>query len=481
VNENNMDELNKHWSELKKKDYTETFPAVENWLRNKSTYNNSTKKRRFSIVKDIPLAGKLKLASVLGALILIGLSCNIPVTQNETIGFVLSWSVDKGNKEAIARLEKLGWIDKSQLLVVPEQNISANINKKEDDRLNYKLVIPTANTEELRNFQTDLGTISGINTVELVPLFEQVKRPVYSAALNKLIKVDLNFTSMPEEDLEHHIEEQLKTSGVPVVKFNLDNNPDGRRIIHINTFIDSAQKSRTRNRIRIQDGNDNYRFDSKELENKAKELSEKMKTFKVEININDLIDTEIMKDFAIEMEKHGKEMDKMGKETEKRLKTMTENMKVFKVDINTKQLNEEINREVEKKIKNIDKITITNEGNQEILFNVQKHLDSVLKNINININIPDSLGNMKSFKFNFDGKNNNFNDKELEEMLKDRDDYDPETGNVQIEEENGKIKVKIDKKVKNKEQKMKDPTQKSNEKDIEIIIEKDTVAKSAKN
>src|SRR6266511_6224759 len=82
-----------YWSAVKNEDYGNTFPAVETWL-NRVTDNKPKKERKFVSMKNYFAVNKKRLAYAFIVLALVVVACNMPVTQHETVGHMLTWTAD---------------------------------------------------------------------------------------------------------------------------------------------------------------------------------------------------------------------------------------------------------------------------------------------------------------------------------------------------------------------------------------------------
>lgn len=219
--------LDIYFDELKSKNYDDTFPAAEAWLRtintNLSNHKNKTE-RKFSYmnIKKYFTANKFKLAYTFLILAFVVAACNYPVTQQESAGDVLKWTVSKDNTEAIKQIENFDWF----------KNGEYNVND-DNNYLSYSLVIPKENHENAAAYEKQLETI-GVTTVNLIPLNETVKRPVYSALLNDLFKIDINASNMSDTELSKEIDAQLKNAGIENATVDFEKNKDGHRMVKLN-------------------------------------------------------------------------------------------------------------------------------------------------------------------------------------------------------------------------------------------------------
>jgi len=246
-----------YFSSLKKEDFSGTFPAVESWIREVSIKNqNKNKERNFIKMKNYIWAHKMRLVyTVIVLAILVG-ACSIPVTQNEPIGNVISWTVPAGTSSA--DFSGIPWITKSNL------SISQNNNNgvKEDV---YTVMLPGSTEEQLKNYEHDLEKIKEITTVKVFPLNENVKRPVYAAALHSFFRININASKMTDEELSKEIERQLNEQGIHPITVDFKGDGNGKRTLRL--MLDSTDRTPRDFELRIdQDGN------------KEQVLKEKVKT-----------------------------------------------------------------------------------------------------------------------------------------------------------------------------------------------------------
>jgi phosphoribosylformylglycinamidine (FGAM) synthase PurS component len=169
---------------------------------------------------------KLRLAYTFLILAFVVAACNYPVTQHESAGDVMKWSVSNDNTEAIQKIESMEWLKTGEYNVNVE-----NVNGKEI--VTYNLVLPKENHSSVQDYRNQLESINGVNDVQIIPLNETVKRPVYAVLLNDLFKIDINATNMSDAELEKEITSQLKNAGIEVVTFNFERDKEGRRIVKV--------------------------------------------------------------------------------------------------------------------------------------------------------------------------------------------------------------------------------------------------------
>ncbi|MFA5404002.1 MAG: hypothetical protein WC358_03610 [Ignavibacteria bacterium] len=244
----NKNDLDKFFDSIKEENYRESFNDVENWLRREAGKSfEKPEKSKIYLLKHIFSEGRLKFAYLFLILILVGITSNFSVTRTEPVGIVMSWRVDKQNPEAIKKIDNFDWIDKSKLIVSEDNTEGRQV-------LTYKILIPSANPEEIENLKSELQNVKDIYSVNVIPISEPVKQPIYAVALEKLLKVDYEKNLVNPDDIKRNVFEQLKLAGIQndvdldvpsvgsagkYVNFNFSKKPDSVRIkVHIDAIND---------------------------------------------------------------------------------------------------------------------------------------------------------------------------------------------------------------------------------------------------
>ena len=209
---------------IKKENYDGTFPRAERWLRSVNTNSLNNKERNFNFMKKYFAANKLKLAYSFLILAFLVAACNYPVTQHESIGDVLSWEVTGNNSDAIENIESID--------LLKTGDYTSNIKEVNGKPVwYYNLVLKDLSPEKIAEFKSQLQNIAGVININSVPINETVTRPVYSAALNEIFKININATNKGDEELRAEITEQLKKAGVENMQIELETNTKGNRRI----------------------------------------------------------------------------------------------------------------------------------------------------------------------------------------------------------------------------------------------------------
>ena len=96
----------------------------------------------------------------------------------------------------------------------------------------YTAILANSNREQINTYKKDLESIGGISSLKITPMNYDVKRPLYSAALNNFFSIDINASGMSDQDVENEIQQKLKEQGVDMqVKVRTDDK--GRRDLMI--------------------------------------------------------------------------------------------------------------------------------------------------------------------------------------------------------------------------------------------------------
>jgi len=233
-----------NFASLKSGDYSGSFPKVEKWIREKSIQqNNKQAERKIVKMKNYVLAHKMKLVYTVIALAIIVGACSLPVTQNETIGHVLTWTLPGSSQTN--NIDNLSWVDKSKL------SISDNNNNGKQETI-YTLMLPGSTDEQVQNYQHDLEKNNEVTSIKIFPLSENVKRPVYAAALHSFFRVNINATKMSDEELAKEVQKQLGEDGIQNVSLNIKTDENGKRMVKIN--LENPEKTPKDFELRIDDG-----------------------------------------------------------------------------------------------------------------------------------------------------------------------------------------------------------------------------------
>ncbi len=267
-----MDEYIKR---LKEKKFDESFDKTSEWLiESQNKLQNRKNKRRTIKMKQYLIRHKLQFAIVILFALLIA-ACNYPISQNETMGYVLSWTVPGSeNSLAAESLNKLNWY-KSQDISATVKNINGT------EITEYKLLVQSADDKTVISYKDDLENIKQLTSIKIVPLNQNIKRPVYSAALNTFFKVDISSSKMSDEQVQAELKRQLTEAGFNDINVSYKNDETGRKKLEIK-FPENTNAG------------ENKTLDVNVEDNNGKQVV-KMRTGKPDVDFSKMTDEEIRK------------------------------------------------------------------------------------------------------------------------------------------------------------------------------------------
>jgi hypothetical protein len=302
--------MDKYWNKLKEDNYEDTFDKTSDWLINTEIKLKPQKERKnFSMMTFIK-NNKYKFAFIILILAVFG-ACNYPVMQNDTVGYVVKWSIPAETSGVIASdLTALPWLKNTNLISEAKTTEGNNITE-------YSVILQNTDEKTVMSYKNDLEKIQGIKTIKILPVNESVTRPVYSAVLYSFFKIDIKSNDLSEEEVSRQINTQLKEAGIDGASVYYENTAGGIRRLMIK--MPENQSS---------DGNKKIEVN---IDNKNGREVIKMKTMKDDrADFKNMTDEEIRKyikeknrednlqDREIKIERrNGKVMINVDKETEK--------------------------------------------------------------------------------------------------------------------------------------------------------------------
>ncbi len=399
-NENNLD---KYFDSVRQEKYRESFDEVESWLRRE--VSNSLEKRgtsRITFLKYIFSEGRLKFAYLFIILVLAGITSNFSVTRTEPVGIVMSWSVDKQNPEAIKKIDNFDWIDKSKLIVNEDDSDGKQV-------LTYKVLIPSANMEEIEILKRELENTKDIYSVNLIPISEPVRQPLYAVALEKFFKVNYDKNLANADEIKNNVFEQLKLAGlqndvninVPAsgsagkfVNFDFGKKPDSVRIkVHSDAvkeyYIEKALEDVDKLMAPVQVINDSIlktiiiKVNGEEVNTNAilYEVQRNLDTLHLKLKNSEQNRKERMERFNERKEKFHERMEKFNKNMEKfskKMEKLGEKMKDLEILEKDFYLNEDGELNINIVIPEVPDVDVKN-------FNLEFNSDELGNNIDIRI------------------------------------------------------------------------------------------------
>ena len=234
LNEIEDKSLEHHFNQLKQENYDSTFPEIESWIYKRSlnlqsnqklTVKNQSNERILHKMKHFFFGTKLRLVyTIIAFAVLIG-ACNMPVTQTESAGQMITFTIPKENDDFVSKMNELPWIKNTQ--ITSNENTNNGVAQ-----LLYRIVLPNTTKEQVKAYANELEALGGIVTIKITGMDYDVKRPLYSAALHDILSIDIDATGKSDEELKNEIESKLREQGVDM-KFKFTTGPDGRRDITV--------------------------------------------------------------------------------------------------------------------------------------------------------------------------------------------------------------------------------------------------------
>lgn len=290
----NAEEKNKslehHLNRLKAENYTDSFPAVENWIyKTNIQLENQKTERKLQKMKNFFFAHKLRLVySVIALFVVIG-ACNMPVTQTESAGQMITLVIPAENKSFQEKLTSLPWIKNAQ--------VSSNENTNDGvSQTLYTIILPNATEKEAKTYCKEIEALGNITTIRMKSLNYDLKRPLYSAALDNFFSIKVDATGMSDQELEREVQRQLKEQGVEM-KIGFTTGPDGRRDIFIENPESDKNPKSFEMTIDENNGQEKVKLFQKKADPekfKGKTDTEIKKMVKEELNNPDLKDSDII-------------------------------------------------------------------------------------------------------------------------------------------------------------------------------------------
>lgn len=234
LNEAENKSLEHHFNQLKQENYDSTFPEIESWIfktsvniqsNQKLTDANQSNERTLHKMKYFFFGTKLRLLyTIIAFAVLIG-ACNMPVTQTESAGQMITFTIPKSDGDFVKKMNELSWIKNAQI------TSNENTNNGEEQLL-YRIVLANTTKDQVKAYAKELEALGDIVTIRITGMDYDVKRPLYSAALHDFFSVDINASGMSDDDLKKEMESKLKEQGVDM-KFSVTTSPEGRREIRL--------------------------------------------------------------------------------------------------------------------------------------------------------------------------------------------------------------------------------------------------------
>jgi len=471
IKSNKLD-INKYFEALKAEDYDESFDMVESWLRREQFFNSGkTGKTKAGKIRYYIFAHRAKLAYVVLLFFVTLIVANVKVTSKETLAGVVSWTVDKNNKEAIEKIDKSEWLDKSQLVVDAQTGDDTNLIK-------YKIIVSDDSKLNLEQLKIKLDEIKDLKYVEITPITENVNVPIYAAALHSIFNSDIPDRFVNAEAVKQNVYEQLRFAGVDDDDFDVDyasEAPRSMKLIikipqdslkhkihddimkNINTdkiiqntakMIENLKSQLQENLPRIQEEYGNYyNYDSEKLNKALRKFQIKLDSMKYRFDDKEFEKSmESLKSLDTLGEFINRQVEESIRMNEQQLRLNEDNIRrneeYMRKNEERMQKNEERMREREEELNSLD--TLGDYINEQVEINLEKNLqhlkilDSLGPFIQKQIRIQGDMNfdtakfnrkmekmriKMDSLNFHIKNyKNNNENEDEIKEEKDDDDD-----------------------------------------------------------
>ena len=208
--------LSEAFNQLKNKKHDSSFENLGEWV------NQNTSKP-----KKMKTFYKIAASFVLTAFVLI--ACSIPVQQEEEIGFMIKGISSNPESELMENMTKAKGSFGNQVVMsylVTEENGEAPTHKGE-----VILLLPNADEVEARLKMEQLNSTFNFDTIDLMPIEEEVEKPLYEAALSK---ININFgAEIPEEVIVERFNKMLQEKSNVSGKASLTKDENGNKVVEI--------------------------------------------------------------------------------------------------------------------------------------------------------------------------------------------------------------------------------------------------------
>jgi hypothetical protein len=242
-NERERSRMDKYWDKIKEEKYDGTFERTTKALLRNQTTEPETGLRKKSIMKSFIAEHKYKIIIAVFLALIVG-ACNMPVTQENTVGYAIAWTTKAENQKSVAESTKnLSWT-KNSATSISIKNVGGS------DIAEFNIILQGIEEKTAMSYKTDLERIKEINSVKILPLKESVTRPVYAAALYTFFRTDISSKGKSEAEVKAEIERQLKENGFEnsIVTFE---NVEGKQKLMIK-FPENANMNGKNMEVRVE-------------------------------------------------------------------------------------------------------------------------------------------------------------------------------------------------------------------------------------
>ena len=231
-------DLERYFAPLKEADYGDTFETTRAWLE------RAERRQQDRHAQQQPLGGRIfdyvrghrvRLALTSLLLALVFAACNIPVVEEETLGYTLSGRFrPESAREVMDEVHGLDWVKEVRWGMV--RGAAADRDSQGPLQwLTFVILLPDAALGEVESQMRELEAIAGVSSLETRPMTVEVKRPLYKAAVPPAWRppawkasIRLNDT-ISDAEVERAVEEHLEQLQIHEVEVEIERGEDGTR------------------------------------------------------------------------------------------------------------------------------------------------------------------------------------------------------------------------------------------------------------
>jgi hypothetical protein len=238
-----MSRMDKYWDKIKEEKYEGTFERTTKALLRNQTTEPEKGLRKKSIMKSFIAEHKYKIIIAVFLALIVG-ACNMPVTQENTVGYAIAWTTKAENQKTVSENTKNFAWTKNSATSISIKNVGGS------DIAEFNIILQGIEEKTAMSYKTDLEKIKEINSVKILPLKESVTRPVYAAALYSFFRTDISSKGKSEAEVKAEIEKQLRDNGFDnsIVTFD---NVDGKQRLMIK-FSENANMNGKNMEVRVE-------------------------------------------------------------------------------------------------------------------------------------------------------------------------------------------------------------------------------------
>lgn len=235
--------MDKYWDKIRQEKYDGTFErTTKALLRNQTQEPNKGLKRK-TRMKSFIIAHKYTIIIAIFVALIAG-ACNLPVTQENTVGYAIAWTTKAENQKTVSESTKNFPWTKNSAMSINTKNVGGS------DVAEFNIVLQGIEEKTAMSYKTDLEKIKEISSVKILPLKESITRPVYAAALYTFFRTDISSKGKSEAEVKAEIEKQLRDNGFEnsIVTFD---NVDGKQRLMIK-FPENANLNGKNMEVRVE-------------------------------------------------------------------------------------------------------------------------------------------------------------------------------------------------------------------------------------